>query len=144
MGRHMQEERLHFDSVLASPAARVEATLAEVANGYGQSIAPAWERRLYLASTADLLDIVHDAPDTAESLLLVGHNPGLQQLALLLIAHGKESGARNRVEEKYPTASLAEIVFEVDRWADITADSGTLARFVRPRDIDPALGPDTD
>ncbi len=50
--------------------------------------------------------------------------------------------ARGSVGEKYPTAAFAEIEFDVDRWADVRAGEGRLVRFVRPRDVDPTLGPD--
>jgi phosphohistidine phosphatase len=142
MGRHMHDAQLAFDRVVASPAARVVETVREIGAGYGADLAPAWERRIYLASAPELLDLVHEAPDAATSLLLVGHNPGLEQLVLMLVADQADDGARDRVEEKYPTASLAEIMFEVDQWADILPGSGRLLRFVRPRDLDPALGPE--
>ena len=142
MGRHMHDVQLAFDRVVASPATRVVETVKEVAAGYGADLAPSWERRIYLASAPDLLDLVHEAPDTAASLLLVGHNPGLEQLVLMLVADQAEDKVRDRVEEKYPTASLAEIAFDVDHWADVRPGSGRLLRFVRPRDLDPALGPE--
>lgn len=144
MGRHMRDSRLAFDRVVASPAARVVQTLAEIGAGYGEDLTPSWERRMYLASASDLLDLVHEAPDSSASLLVVGHNPGLEQLVLLLVADRTEDGARDRVEEKYPTASLAEIAFDVDHWADVLPGSGRLLRFVRPRDLDPALGPEAN
>ena len=50
--------------------------------------------------------------------------------------------ARDQVEEKYPTASLAVIELPVARWAEVVAGCGRLERFVRPRDLDPELGPD--
>ena len=55
-----------------------------------------------------------------------------------------DSGAalRDSVEEKYPTASVAALTVDVDRWGDVTEGRATLARFIRPRDLDPALGPD--
>jgi phosphohistidine phosphatase len=89
-----------------------------------------------------LLDLVHEAPDGASSLLLVGHNPGLEQLVLLLVPDQAGDVVRDRVEEKYPTASLAEIALDVAHWADVSPGGGRLTRFVRPRDLDPALGPD--
>lgn len=46
------------------------------------------------------------------------------------------------LDEKYPTATLAQITFDVDRWADVVRGGGTLTRFIRPRDLDPTLGPD--
>lgn len=140
IGRHMRDSALRFDTVLASPATRVAETLQEVEAGYGGGLSPHWERRIYLATPDELLDIVHGAPDAADSVLLVGHNPGLEQLVLML--DGSDGGARDQVEIKYPTASLAELTFAVDRWEDVHAGAGDLVRFVRPRDLDPELGPD--
>lgn len=142
IGRHMRDQAMRFDVVIASPATRVVQTIEEVATGYGEGLMPRWERRLYLASPADLLDLVQEAPEGAESLLIVGHNPGLERLVLMLVPEQGEGAARGQVEEKYPTASLAELSFGVGRWAEVTPGSGRLLRFVRPRDIDPALGPE--
>jgi phosphohistidine phosphatase len=141
MGRHMRAAALRFDAVLASPAIRVAETLEEVAAGYGAALSPTWERRIYLASSDELLDVIHAAPDQAESLLLVGHNPGLEQLVLMLVP-GNAPGARDEVAAKYPTGSLAELGFDVARWGEIAPGSGALLRFVRPRDLDPELGPE--
>jgi phosphohistidine phosphatase len=141
IGRHMRDQQLHFDAVLASPATRVAETLEEVEAGYGGTLSPHWERRIYLATTDELLDLVHEAPDSADSLLLVGHNPGLEQLVLRLVPHGVD-GARGQIEVKYPTASLAEMTFAVDHWRDVEEGGGDLIRFVRPRDLDPELGPE--
>lgn len=142
IGRHMRDNALAFDRVIASPATRVVETVEEVGAGYGAGLDPAWERRIYLASAAELLDLVHEAPDGASSLLVVGHNPGLEQLVLLLVPDQVDDAVRDRVEEKYPTASLAEIALDVAHWADVAPGHGRLTRFVRPRDLDPALGPD--
>ncbi len=144
MGRHMRLVGIRFDHVIASPAVRVAETLDAMFDGYGRRVSPGWDRRAYLASAPTLLEIVHEASDDVDCLLLVGHNPGLEELVLNLSAeHGEEEMAtRDSVEEKYPTASVAEITFDVDHWADVRAGKGHLVRFVRPRDIDPALGPD--
>jgi phosphohistidine phosphatase len=121
---------------------RVVETLLFVGQGYGSELAPAWDQRGYLASAATLLDMVHELPDAAESVLLSGHNPGLEELVLLL--SGESDSLRDQVELKFPTATLAELRFGVRRWADVAAGEGVLARFVRPRDLDPALGPDAN
>ncbi|MDG2533668.1 histidine phosphatase family protein [Sphingomonas sp. HITSZ_GF] len=139
MGRHLRTEGLEFDHVLASPAVRVVETLAQVATGYGSDLAPHWDQRLYLASAGTLLDLVHELPDGADRVLFSGHNPGLEELVLLLAG---ENGLRDSVEVKFPTASLAEMRFAVDRWADVKPGAGALLRFTRPRDLDPTLGPD--
>ncbi|WP_448662780.1 SixA phosphatase family protein [Sphingomonas sp. CJ20] len=141
MGRHMKAEGLVFDHAVASPAVRVVETLRHVATGYGSDLAPAWDQRLYLASAATLLDAVRELPDATQSVLLVGHNPGLEELVLLLAPEGGE--LRARVETKFPTASLAELRLSIDRWDAVMRGAAALTRFVRPRDLDPSLGPDT-
>lgn len=141
MGRHMKALGLRFDHVVASPAVRVVETLEHVAQGYGSELAPAWDKRVYLASASSLLDVVRELPDAAGRVLLSGHNPGLEELVLLLAGDG--SALREQVEVKFPTASLAELRFDATRWADAAEGSAELTRFVRPRDLDPDLGPDT-
>jgi phosphohistidine phosphatase len=142
VGSHLREAGITFDHALASPATRVVETLEEVSAGYGRPLCHDFDRRLYLASAETLLDVIHDAPDNAETLLLAGHNPGLEELVLLLVPDGAGQD-REAVEDKFPTASLAEIHFDAARWADIRAGSGALRRFTRPRDLDPTLGPET-
>ncbi len=141
MGREMRAQGLTFDRVLASPAVRVVETLEDVAEGYGRPLTPEFDRRIYLATPDTLLDLVQQTDEAHSSLLLVGHNPGLERLALLLSAPGE---FRSEIEVKYPTATLTEISFDVDRWLDVGEGAGTIARFTRPRDLDPELGPDEE
>jgi phosphohistidine phosphatase len=141
MGRHMRALGLEYDHVVASPAVRVHETLEQLAVGFGSDLAPHWDQRLYLASAASLLDLVQELPDDADRVLLTGHNPGLEELVLMLVPGDGE--LRSDVAEKFPTASLAEIRFDdASRWEDVDSGGGVLVRFVRPRDLDPALGPD--
>ncbi|NIJ09011.1 phosphohistidine phosphatase [Sphingomonas vulcanisoli] len=141
IGRYLRDEGAHFDRILASPALRVAETLEEVSAGYGPGIDPAWERRIYLGTADELLDVLHEVPDEADDVLLVGHNPGLEELVLMLVPEGEQS-ERRTVQEKYPTASVAEIDLDTSSWARLTPGSGRLKRFTRPRDLDPAFGPD--
>ncbi len=142
MGRHLREADYAFDHVVASPAVRVMETLDAVAEGYGAALSPVWDRSVYLASAATLLDLIRDLPGDAGHALLVGHNPGLEDLVLLLVA---DDGAalRDEVEAKYPTGTLAELTLP-DGWSAAARGTATLTRFVRPRDLDATLGPDTD
>lgn len=141
VGRHIRDLDLMFDHVVASPAVRVGETLDAIVAGYGRKLAPVWERRIYLASAATLLDVVHELPATAERVLLVGHNPGLEDLVLMLVPAATGS-LRGVVEEKYPTATLAEMTFDVAGWDAVRPGAATLTRVIRPRDLDPTLGPD--
>ncbi len=142
VGRHMRGEGLQFDHVVASPAVRIVETIEHLETGYGSELAPAWDRRIYLASASSLLDVVHGLPAGAETALLIGHSPGLEDLILTLVPDRAGDAMRDAVEEKLPTAALAQMQFDTDDWSMIRANSGTLLRFVRPRDLDPALGPD--
>ncbi|WP_267348218.1 histidine phosphatase family protein [Sphingomonas sp. GM_Shp_2] len=140
IGRHLRQSALEFDRVYASPAVRVIETLDEVWDGYGRRREPVWDQRMYLASAATLLDGIVRLPDAAARVLLVGHNPGLEDLVLKL---ARASAFRDAVAEKYPTASVAELTFDVDHWSQVIPGGAVLTRFVRPRDLDPTLGPDT-
>ncbi|HYG28736.1 MAG TPA: histidine phosphatase family protein [Allosphingosinicella sp.] len=141
IGAEMRRLGLAFDRVIASPATRVKETLDEVEAGYARSLGAAFDQRVYLAGTDALLDIVRSADDKAGRLLVVGHNPGLESLAIALTRGG---GLRDEVAIKYPTGTLAEISLPAERWREIVPGSGRLTRFIRPRDLDPELGPDED
>lgn len=143
VGRHLREQGMEFDRVVASPAVRVTETLEELFEGYGRRMTPLWEKRIYLAAEPTLLELVRETPDATERLLIAGHNPGLEELALALVAEGTE-GPRGEIEEKLPTGSVIEIAFDVDHWGQVDEGAGRLVRFVRPRDLDPELGPDAD
>lgn len=139
MGREMKRLGLAYDLVLASPAARVTETLAELAQGYGGAVGTRFDESIYLAPVETLLAIVRAADDGDARLLLVGHNPGLEQLALLLAA---PNALRDQVAAKYPTGALAELRFAAGHWRDVGEGEGELARFIRPRDLAEGLGPD--
>jgi phosphohistidine phosphatase len=142
VGREMKAQGLAFDLILASPARRVVETLEEVAAEYG-AIEAEYDERLYLASAATLLDLVRHAPEHLGKLLLVGHNPGLEELALRLTRRGGGT-LRGEVETKYPTGTVAEIELPAERWAEVKEGTGEVVKFIRPRDLDPSLGPDSE
>lgn len=140
IGRWLRAEGVEYDLALASPAKRVAETLDELET---EGFAPETQcdERLYLASPVTLLEAIRAAAPGLGSLLIVGHNPGLESLALSL---ARDDGRMRRRElaEKFPTATLAELVFAVDDWSEVAAGCGELKRFVRPRDLDPGLGPE--
>jgi len=144
MGQHMRSSGLSWDHAIASPAARVVETLEQVSTGYGRAIEPEWDRRAYLASAPMLLDLIHHAPADAGTLLVSGHNPGLEDLILLLVPDRADDTLRDAVEAKFPTASVAVITCEGDQWSDIAAERCALTAFTRPRYLDAELGPDAD
>ena len=142
MGKWLRDNGVAFDLIIGSPAIRVVETIEHLAIGYGEAMTPNWDKRIYLASAEDLLEVIQGAPDSADRVLIVGHNPGFEDLVLMLVPEVIGDEARDAVEEKYPTAALAEISFDVDHWTDVRAGQGKLIWFKRPRDVDPALGPE--
>lgn len=141
IGRHLRATGAAFDHVIASDAVRVVETLSGVERGLARWLGVEWDRRLYLASVQVLLDMVHGLPPAASHALIAGHNPGLEDLALMLVPEIPGDHHRAALAEKLPTGSLVMLAFDVDDWGAITA-GGQINDFVRPRDLDPSLGPD--
>lgn len=119
MGEYMRRERGEFERALVSPARRCRETFNQVNAGYGGSLSPQFEERIYLASAGDLLDLVQAQDDAFSRLLLIGHNPGLTYLALELIREDATAVERERIAEKFPTGAYVQLSCEVDRWADL-------------------------
>ncbi|MCF8709982.1 SixA phosphatase family protein [Rhizorhapis sp. SPR117] len=142
MGRYARNHDMHFDHLIASPAVRVIQTLDTFLDGYGEKIEANWDRRIYLASSATLMDVLRDQPNDVSSLLMLGHNPGLEDLILTLVPDNSASALRDDVEIKFPTASLAVMEIDIDKWDDMGPNMARLVSFTRPRDLDPTLGPD--
>jgi len=76
MGKWVKQTGLAFDHVVASPAVRVIDTIDHFVKGSGQRIDANWDRRIYLASSATLMDVLRDQSDAHKDILMVGHNPG--------------------------------------------------------------------
>lgn len=133
VGREMRERGLSPDLVLVSPSARTLETLGRVQEGYGEQLETVEDRSIYLAETDTLVGLVRSAPADARHLMIVGHNPGMHELVLEL-AEGPHE-LRDDVAQKYPTAALAEISFDVREWADVAPRTGRLRSFVKPRDL---------
>ena len=143
IGQYARGRKMQFDHLVASPAKRVVQTLDTFLESYGQPLDPHWDRRIYLASVATLLDVLRELPEAADSVILAGHNPGLEELILELVPDNGASPLREDVEVKFPTASLAVLDLDVDAWTDVVPNAGRLVSFTRPRDLDPALGPES-
>jgi phosphohistidine phosphatase len=93
---------------------------------------------LYLAPGPRLLELLRKSPETARSVLLIGHNPGLHDLALSLAGPAAMAGsaavAARRMAEGFPTCSLAEFVVATP-WRDLAEGGGRLVRFLVPADL---------
>jgi phosphohistidine phosphatase len=137
IGAYMAHHALLPDLVVCSTAARARQTWDLVAAELPGDIPVTYDRRIYETAAEDILEVVRHARADVHVLLLVGHNPGLRDLAELLIASG-DLEARQRLLEKLPTAGLAVIDFPVDDWRKLHPQAGRLDRFVTPRTLETA------
>jgi phosphohistidine phosphatase len=135
MAAYMAEHRLVPDIIVCSPAVRTRETLGTLRKTLGGDIPAHIDETLYMASAAELLRQVHHLDDGLASAMLVGHNPGLQDLALRLTGGGKPE-SRYRMRSKFPTAALAVLTCPGRKWRAIKPDGATLKAFVCPRDFD--------
>ena len=128
----MQAVGLAPDIVLVSSARRTLQTLEALEPWDDTPLVEPMDA-LYLADPAQLLQLLHGVAETARSVLVLGHNPGLHDLALLLAGSGDEA-IRRRLGEGFPSGALAE--FSVPgSWATLGEGGGRLVRFVTPRDL---------
>src|SRR6202030_2399453 len=134
MGGSMARHSLIPRRVLCSPARRTRETWAGIAAQWPAEVAIVFDERLYAATPQVLLSVIRSQDDTTRTLLVIGHNPGLQEAAELLIAAG-DVELRERLREKFPTCALAAIDFAADAWSRIHDHSGRLDRYVTPRSI---------
>lgn len=134
LGAFLTRHRLVPDRVVVSPAVRTSETWARAALTCPNAPPPVLEPRLYDAKAQTILDVVKASAD-ATRVLVVGHNPGLHELALLLIATG-DVEIRERLQENLPTAGFVVIDFAVKGWNKLHPRSGRLELFVEPRTLD--------
>jgi phosphohistidine phosphatase len=134
MGAYLKRHGLVPDLVLCSPARRTRDTLAEMTSQWPSGLAVTIDASLYLAVANGVLAAIRSQPKDAATVLVIGHNPGLQAAAEMLIASGDVT-QRERLREKFPTGALAVIDFAVEAWSGMHGESGRLDRFVTPRSI---------
>ena len=134
MARYLADEGLRPAVLCSSGAERALATARALRAAWPDAPALDVEASLYEAEPEALLRCIGSTPDAADSLLLVGHQPGLQDLALHLIGRGQRK-LRQRLARKWPTAALVELAFDVSGWRQIESRTGELVRFVRPSDL---------
>jgi len=130
-------DALTVDRVYCSTAKRTRETFDLVRKGLDNPPA-SFRDALYLAPAEDLIAFVQAIPDTVKSAMLIGHNPGLHDAALMLVGRAGrgQAEALDRLRTKYPTGALCALSFDVPSWKKVGMGLGTMTAFVRPRDLD--------
>ncbi|MCS0600709.1 histidine phosphatase family protein [Streptomyces sp. LP11] len=131
-GRALAESGGLPDLALCSTAERARRTWELASAQWGTPPPVRHDRRLYAADAADLLAVVHEVPGRVETLLLVGHNPGLADLALELAGDGLDD-TLDRLRTKFPTSAIAVLTWRGTRWSDLAPGTALLTSLTVPR-----------
>lgn len=118
--------------ILCSTAQRARETLAAVLPRLPDDAEITLTRKVYEAEPGDLLELIHTVPGAPSPLLIVGHNPGIQELANLLVTEGN-ADARLQMAAKYPPSALAVIELPIRSWDETGTGSGSLVDFLVPQ-----------
>ena len=125
VGEFMRKQRLRPDMVLCSPAKRTRETIALVLETAGITTELRYDERIYEASVMRLLEIVSQIDDDKMEVMLVGHNPGMENLLERLTGE----------TERMPTAALALITLNAEKWSEAEAQGGRLERLVKAKEL---------
>jgi len=145
MGAYVRAKTYDPALVLCSTATRAKETLKLVLPALGAAPEIRYERALYLAEWPQLLEEIRGLAGAASPLLLVGHNPGLEQLAIALALQPQSVAERARLQklaQKYPAGALAVLDFETKDWAGVKPGRGRLIDFAKPKDFPGAKAED--
>jgi phosphohistidine phosphatase len=135
IGTYMARHKLLPERALVSPALRTRETWDLLDEALAAVPLVLYDEHLYDASVETLVKATQNTPREVHSLLVIGHNPGLHDLARLLIASG-DVETRERLQENLPTTGLVIIDFAFDDWSKLHPHSGRLDRFVGPHSIE--------
>jgi phosphohistidine phosphatase len=128
---HLRQRGVAPQLVICSPALRARQTLEGLGDAIGEArveIDPA----IYEAHESDLLESLRKVAAEVESAMMIGHNPSIERLALLLATEGD---LLDELRTKFPTAALATLTFDVADWREVGPGRGELTDFVKPREL---------
>lgn len=135
IGDYLARQGLIPDLALVSTARRTQETWALVRERLPSKPKMRAEPALYAASPQEMLDVLKTVGAEPKTVLMLAHNPGMQELALGLCGAQSDAPAKAAMAEKYPTAGLAIIDLAVGDWTSANFGCGRLERFVTPRSL---------
>lgn len=125
IGGFLKDKEITFDLALSSPAVRARETIDLILRAAKLRPQLRYDERIYEATPERLLDVVSQMENENKNVVLVGHNPGMQELLTLLTGEN----------DQFPTATLARINFKNSKWSDVGEKKGTLEWVVRPKEL---------
>ena len=125
MGKRLASEKLQDAVLICSPATRTRETAQIMLKHSRLRMDQRFDERIYEASLRDLLQVVSEIPDDKQTAMLIGHNPGFEELLAFLTGESR----------RMPTCALAKIKLEVASWKDARAGGGSLELFLTPKGL---------
>lgn len=135
IGEYMQRASLSPQVIIGSSARRVHETLDLILPYFDDNITINLESALYLASSKQLTARLNNLERPTLRVLLIGHNPGITDLARMMAGNG-DSDELQRLNANFPTAALAELRFDQDEWSAVGRATGRLIRLIIPVNAD--------
>jgi len=138
MGQYLSEEDLVPQLVLCSSAARTRQTLEVMLAGWQPAPSVRELNDLYLARWLSIINHIRQVREAAPTLMIIGHNPGLEEAARVLSrppGDAKTRKLQQLLHDDYPTAAVTILEFEIDSWSGVERGEGELEAFIRPRDL---------
>ena len=132
LARYIAKERIRPGLVLCSSSKRTQQTLKRILPALPKNVEVRIEDGLYAADEDALLARLRRLPDSVSAVMIVGHNPGLERLALALARNGAE---RARIEGGFPTGALAVLAVRRLTWAGLHPGDADVVGYVVPRDL---------
>jgi phosphohistidine phosphatase len=132
IAKYMRKKKIRPALVLSSPSRRTRQTLEGIESSLGKGSRVEFAPELYAAAEEELLERLRAVPDSAESVMLIGHNPGLHDLARALASRGVDLP---RLDEKFPTGALATLVIDSDTWATLAPGDAELVDYIVPKQL---------
>ena len=138
MGTYIRQKNYRADAIKCSAAQRTRETCAIIRPFIGDTVPVEFREDLYLAEAEDMLKQICTLDDDIGSVLIVAHNPGVAELALLLADAPRDlarEALHRNMREKFSTCSFVVLEFDVALWAEISEGQGMLVDYKRPRDL---------
>ena len=132
IGTYLARHGVVPDRALVSTSARTRETWALLSTAFSKVPPADFDDRIYEATPRMILEAIKETASRVTTLLVVGHNPGMQEVANLLVASG-DIEARERLGRAFPTSALAVISLAIDGWEAVHAQGGRLEHFVSPK-----------
>lgn len=132
IAKYIRQKKIRPALVLYSPSLRTRQTLEAIESSLGKRSVVELEPQLYAASEGELLRRLQALPESVDSVMLIGHNPGLHDVAVVLASAGAEL---ERLKAKFPTAALATLALPNTTWSELSQADAVLAAYVVPKQL---------